>query len=109
MPALFFHSIPFLILPLFDDLSVLIGEAGKVGAGESRQQSSRASQPAEPAESRSQQGHNGMQGWLTKKGRVTWKRRWFVLQGHTLSYYPKKGDAKPRGQMLLNAEVRGLS
>lgn len=47
-----------------------------------------------------------MEGWLTKKGRVTWKRRYFTLQDSTLTYYARKGDPKCRGQMTIVAQVR---
>jgi hypothetical protein len=52
-----------------------------------------------------------MEGWLTKKGRVTWKRRYFVLHGDTVSYFAKKGDPKCRGSMVLIPQVsaRGTS
>ena len=46
-----------------------------------------------------------MEGWLNKKGRMTWKRRYFSLSGNTMSYYAKKGDAKFRGQMTLIPQV----
>ena len=46
-----------------------------------------------------------MEGFLNKKGRIAWKKRWFVLQGNALTYFAKKGDAKFRNQMLLTAEV----
>lgn len=36
-------------------------------------------------------------GWLEKKK----KRRWFVLQEDTLSWYAKEGDVKERGQVNL--------
>lgn len=47
-----------------------------------------------------------MEGFLNKKGRIAWKKRWFVLQGNALTYFAKKGDAKFRNQMLLTPEVR---
>lgn len=46
-----------------------------------------------------------MEGWLNKKGRMTWKRRYFILSGDLMSYYAKKGDAKFRGQMTLIPQV----
>lgn len=51
-------------------------------------------------------GVTAMEGFLNKKGRIAWKKRWFVLQGNALTYFAKKGDAKFRNQMLLTAEVR---
>ncbi len=53
-------------------------------------------------------GVTAMEGFLNKKGRIAWKKRWFVLQGNALAYFAKKGDAKFRNQMLLGAEVRGI-
>lgn len=53
-------------------------------------------------------GVTAMEGFLNKKGRIAWKKRWFVLQGNALTYFAKKGDAKFRNQMLLTAEVRGI-
>jgi hypothetical protein len=47
-----------------------------------------------------------VEGWLNKKGRMTWKRRYFTLHGHIITYYAKKGDAKCRNQMALTAQVR---
>jgi PH domain len=47
-----------------------------------------------------------MEGFLTKKGGVSWKKRWFTLDDHVITYYSKQGDAKPRGRMVLNAESR---
>lgn len=48
-------------------------------------------------------------GWLYKEGRVrkTWKRRWFVLHGSTLSYFksPDKNDQKPKGTISLETCV----
>jgi len=46
-----------------------------------------------------------VEGYLNKKGRVTWKRRYFTLHGNVISYYTKKGDAKFRNQMVLTAQV----
>lgn len=54
-------------------------------------------------------GVTAMEGFLNKKGRIAWKKRWFVLQGNALAYYAKKGDANIRNQMLLCAEVRTVS
>ncbi|KAM3576937.1 hypothetical protein VYU27_001302 [Nannochloropsis oceanica] len=45
-----------------------------------------------------------VEGYLNKKGRVTWKRRYFTLHGNVISYYTKKGDAKFRNQMVLTAQ-----
>lgn len=50
-------------------------------------------------------GTIAMEGWLNKKGGMTWKKRYFVLQGHIITYYAKKGDAKLRNQMALTAQV----
>ncbi|CAM9128971.1 unnamed protein product [Chrysoparadoxa australica] len=47
-----------------------------------------------------------MEGFLTKKGGVSWKKRWFTFTDHVVTYYSKQGDPKPRGRMVLNAESR---
>ncbi len=47
-----------------------------------------------------------MEGFLTKKGGVSWKKRWFVLESSTILYYSKQADQGPRGRMVLNAESR---
>ena len=47
-----------------------------------------------------------VEGYLNKKGRMTWKKRYFVLHGTVISYYAKKGDPKFRNQMALTAQVR---
>jgi len=38
-------------------------------------------------------------GWLTKKGATikTWKKRWFVLKGKCLYYFPSKAGARCLG------------
>lgn len=46
------------------------------------------------------------QGFLTKKGGVSWKKRWFTVEDHIVTYYSRQGDPKPRGRMVLNAESR---
>jgi hypothetical protein len=46
-----------------------------------------------------------MEGVLSKKGRMTWKRRYFILQDSKITYFAKKDDGKIRGQILLNAQV----
>eukprot|EP00612_Vaucheria_litorea_P003876 CAMPEP_0171465306 /NCGR_PEP_ID=MMETSP0945-20130129/8397_1 /TAXON_ID=109269 /ORGANISM="Vaucheria litorea, Strain CCMP2940" /LENGTH=510 /DNA_ID=CAMNT_0011992807 /DNA_START=126 /DNA_END=1658 /DNA_ORIENTATION=+ len=47
-----------------------------------------------------------LDGFLTKKGGVSWKKRWFTLEDHVISYYSKQGDVRARGRMVLNAESR---
>lgn len=66
-------------------------------------------QPA-PGEdlSRTSQMHGStrLDGFLTKKGGVQWKRRWFILEDHVITYFGKQGDLRPRGRMVLIAESR---
>lgn len=42
-------------------------------------------------------------GWMSKKGRKVrnWKRRYFILKGHTLSYFAKEGDKAALGDINL--------
>lgn len=47
-----------------------------------------------------------LEGFLTKKGGVSWKRRWFTLEDHVITYLSKQGDLRPRGRMVLIAESR---
>ena len=47
-----------------------------------------------------------LEGFLTKKGGVQWKRRWFILEDHVITYFSKQGDLRPRGRMVLVAESR---
>lgn len=47
-----------------------------------------------------------LEGFLTKKGGVQWKRRWFTLEDHVITYLSKPGDLRPRGRMVLIAESR---
>jgi len=46
-----------------------------------------------------------MQGFLTKQGGKTksWKRRWFVFRGNTISYYKKKTDSEELGVISLRS------
>ncbi|KAJ4455748.1 putative dual adapter for phosphotyrosine and 3-phosphotyrosine and 3-phosphoinositide [Paratrimastix pyriformis] len=49
------------------------------------------------------------EGYLTKQGHIrkNWKKRWFVLRDKTLSYYAKKNDAKPAGQInIAGSEIK---
>lgn len=47
-----------------------------------------------------------LDGHLTKKGGVQWRRRWFILKDHVITYFSKQGDLRPRGRMVLLAESR---
>lgn len=47
-----------------------------------------------------------LEGFLTKKGGVQWKRRWFTLEDHVITYLSKPGDLRARGRMVLVAESR---
>mmetsp|Transcript_70294 Transcript_70294/g.161267 ORF Transcript_70294/g.161267 Transcript_70294/m.161267 type:complete len:490 (-) Transcript_70294:141-1610(-) len=47
-----------------------------------------------------------LEGFLTKKGGVSWKKRYFMMKDHTITYFSKQGDAKPRGRMVLNSDSR---
>ena len=40
---------------------------------------------------------------MTKKGRKVrnWKKRWFTLKGHRLSYFGKETDKTPLGEINL--------
>lgn len=42
-------------------------------------------------------------GWMTKQGgsRKSWRKRWFVLRNHTLSYYKDASDSSPLGIISL--------
>eukprot|EP00903_Cladosiphon_okamuranus_P012703 g11877.t1 len=51
-------------------------------------------------------GSTRLDGHLTKKGGVQWKRRWFILEDHVITYFSKQGDLRPRGRMVLIAESR---
>ncbi len=50
-----------------------------------------------------------LEAWVVKRGakRKSWKRRWCVMLGTTLSYYAKKGDVQPKGCFSLR-EVRDV-
>lgn len=52
------------------------------------------------------QGSTRLDGYLTKKGGVQWKRRWFILEDHVITYFSKQGDLRARGRMVLIAESR---
>lgn len=54
----------------------------------------------------SMHGSTRLDGFLTKKGGVSWKRRWFILEDHVITYFSKQGDLRPRGRMVLIAESR---
>lgn len=51
-------------------------------------------------------GSMSLDGFLTKKGGMHWKRRWFILEDHVITYFGKQGDLRPRGRMVLIAESR---
>eukprot|EP01094_Clydonella_sp_ATCC50884_P012976 TRINITY_DN2326_c0_g1_i4.p1 TRINITY_DN2326_c0_g1~~TRINITY_DN2326_c0_g1_i4.p1 ORF type:complete len:177 (-),score=54.07 TRINITY_DN2326_c0_g1_i4:299-829(-) len=44
-------------------------------------------------------------GWLTKQGAFvrSWKRRWFVQRGATISYFRNQGDSEPAGVIDLES------
>jgi hypothetical protein len=43
-------------------------------------------------------------GFLTKQGHrvLSWRRRWFQLQGETLTYFASPSDNKPKGVLCLS-------
>uniref|UniRef100_A0A7S2RGM5 Mitogen-activated protein kinase n=1 Tax=Rhizochromulina marina TaxID=1034831 RepID=A0A7S2RGM5_9STRA len=43
-----------------------------------------------------------MQGFLSKKGNLQWKARWFELHGNVLYYYKSKEDNTVRGMLELD-------
>lgn len=47
--------------------------------------------------------YSSKEGWLSKRGHFisSWKRRWFVLNGSTLSYYAGIDDKAPKGVISL--------
>lgn len=49
-----------------------------------------------------------MEGYLLKRGQMTAKKRWFVLDGSNLTYYGAKEEDIPRGQLTLGADSRIL-
>ena len=48
------------------------------------------------------------EGWYTKLGQAfkTWKRRWFVLQGSTISYYTSPGSKLNGTISLENSKIQ---
>jgi len=42
-----------------------------------------------------------MEGYLNKKGVLTWKKRWFVLSSNKIAYFSKEGDTNTRGELAL--------
>ena len=49
-------------------------------------------------------GSTRMDGFLTKRGRAQWKRRWFILENDAITYFSKQGDLRPQGRMVLFAD-----
>jgi hypothetical protein len=50
-----------------------------------------------------------MEGLLCKQGHVnksSWKNRWFVLEGNTLTYYTDQRKSKVKGKYTLSATSR---
>lgn len=49
-----------------------------------------------------------MEGWLQKKGHIfsTWKRRFFILEDRTLSYYETDDLKKKKGEYVIDADSR---
>jgi hypothetical protein len=50
------------------------------------------------------------QSYLTKRGGTfkTWRKRWFVLEAFTLSYYKREGDKKPKARVSIDPECKVL-
>jgi hypothetical protein len=51
-----------------------------------------------------------LSSYMTKRGghMKTWRKRWFVLEAFTLTYYKKKDDKKPKARVVINAECTVL-
>ena len=51
-----------------------------------------------------------IEGYLTKKGGLSWKQRYFQLEANLenprITYFAKEGETKIRGEIGINAEVR---
>jgi hypothetical protein len=51
-----------------------------------------------------------MESYLMKKGGLSWKKRFFVLEGDVspprIAYYVKQADEKIRGELEINSETR---
>lgn len=66
--------------------------------GEVSSQDSTHSDPAQP------QPISSKEGYLTKQGRIrkSWKCRWIILRGNTLSYYKTKQSKQPIDRLDMN-------
>jgi hypothetical protein len=51
-----------------------------------------------------------LEGWVVKRGakRKSWKKRWCVVLGTSVSYYAKKGETVPKGAFSLR-DVRDIA
>ena len=49
-------------------------------------------------------------GYMTKRGgrMKTWRKRWFVLEAFTLSYFKVKDDKKPKAMVNINGQCKVL-
>jgi hypothetical protein len=47
-----------------------------------------------------------IEGYLLKRGNMTTKRRYFVLDGINLTYFGAKEETVPRGQLQLGADSK---
>ncbi|KAL0249558.1 hypothetical protein GEMRC1_004788 [Eukaryota sp. GEM-RC1] len=64
-------------------------------------------EPCVEVEKEEQQENVKFEGYLTKQGNLfkTWRRRWFVLDQNTLSYFGKPQDSKPKNVIELTPET----
>eukprot|EP01111_Echinosteliopsis_oligospora_P009999 TRINITY_DN3029_c0_g1_i2.p1 TRINITY_DN3029_c0_g1~~TRINITY_DN3029_c0_g1_i2.p1 ORF type:complete len:620 (+),score=185.17 TRINITY_DN3029_c0_g1_i2:115-1974(+) len=53
---------------------------------------------------------NKMRGYLFKLAGVSFKKRWFEIEQHLISYYSKQGSRNPRGQIdLIDSKFEHVS
>jgi hypothetical protein len=49
-------------------------------------------------------------GWMVKEGQMrnSWKKRWFLLQGHELSYFEDQNEQNQKGVIKLSSDTQVL-